>query len=191
MSFWSVVLLVLIGVPMVLMFTGMGAIFAAGGYANGGSKAHANGIVIGWLVFAWALAGAFGAFGLAPTWRAWHGGAENFDGGLRTYLDWLAGVGICAALALVVYRRVVMTTREQAERSPLLVDALRWLLFSFGAVPYAALAAWLLWPLASWPVQGHFAWPDSSTGWTHTAEITAVLVAAMVVETVVRKARKR
>ena len=190
LSFWSIVVLVLIGVPSVLMFTGMGAIFAAGGYANGGSKAHANGIVIGWLVFAWALASAFGAFGLAPVWRAWHGGAENFDGGWQAYVHWLAGVGVVSALALVVYVRLASMDREQVERSRLLI-ALRWALLAFGMSLYGALAAWLIWPLVLWPVHGHFAWPDPATGWTHTAEITAVLVAAMVVESGVRKLLER
>ena len=180
----------LIGVPMILMFTGMGAIFAAGGYANGGSKAHANGIVVGWLVFAWLLAGAFGAFGLAPTWRAWHGGAQDFDGGLLAYGHWLAGVGIVAAVALTAYVRLASMNREQVERS-LLLNALRWALLAFGLSLYGALAAWLVWPLVLWPVHGHFAWPDSATGWTHTAEVTAVLVAAMVIEILVRKRLKR
>ena len=190
MSFWSVVLIVLVGAPMTLFVTGMGMIFAAAGYANGGSKAHANGIVIGWLAFAWALAAAFGAFGLAPAWRAWHGGAESFDGGLRAFVDWLAGVGIAGALAIVAYRWFATMDRERAERSPLL-NALRWLLLALGLVPYAAIGAWLVWPLVLWPVRGRFAWPDSATGWTHTAEIAAVLVAAMVVEVIVRSVRKR
>ena len=190
MSFWTIVLLVLIGVPMTLFVTGMGMIFAAAGYANGGSRAHANGIVVGWLVFAWLLAGAFGAFGLAPAWRAWHGGAEDFAGGLRAFVDWLAGVGIVSALALAVYRRLVAMDREQGERSPLL-NVLRWALLAFGLSLYGALGAWLVWPLVLWPVHGHFAWPDSATGWTHTAEITAVLVAAMMIETAVRRLRQR
>ena len=190
LSFWTIVTLVLIGVPSVLMFTGMGMIFAAAGYANGGSMKHANAIVIGWFVFAWALASAFGAFGLAPAWRAWHGGVGNFDGALQGFVHWLAGVGIAGALAFVVYRRLVATDRHQMERSPLL-NALRWLLLSLGLAPYAAIAAWLVWPLVLWPVQGRFAWPDAATGWTHTAEVTALLAAAMVVETVVRKWRKR
>jgi hypothetical protein len=190
MSFWPIVLLVLIGVPMVLMFTGMGAIFAAGGYANGGSKTHANGIVIGWLVFAWLLASVFGAFGLAPMWRAWHGGAHDFDGGLQAYVHWLVGVGIVSAGALAAYVRLASMSREQVERS-LLLNALRWALLAFGLSLYGALAAWLIWPLVLWPVHGHFAWPDAATGWTHTAWITAVLVAAMAVEVVVRKLRKR
>lgn len=190
MSFWFVVLLALIGAPSVLFITGMGMIFAAAGYANGGDASRANAIVVGWVAFAWLLAGAFGAFGLAPTWRAWHGGPEDFDGGLRLYVDWLAGVGIVGGLALAAYRRLVTLDREQVERSPLL-NALRWLLLSLGMVPYAAVAAWVVWPLVLWPLHGHFAWPDATTGWTHTAEIAAVLVAAMAIEVVVRKLRKR
>jgi hypothetical protein len=81
-------------------------------------------------------------------------------------------------------------SREQVERS-LLLNALRWALLAFGLSLYGALAAWLIWPLVLWPVHGHFEWPDSTTGWTHTAEVTAVLVALMVVEIVVRKALKR
>ena len=190
MSFRAIVLLVLIGVPMTLFVTGMGMIFAAAGYANGGSKAHANGIVIGWVVFAWLLAGAFGAFGLAPAWRAWHGGAQSFAGGLHAFVDWLAGVGVAGALALLAYRRIATMDRAQVERSPLL-NALRWLLLALGLLPHAAIAAWLVWPLVLWPVQGRFAWPDPATGWTHTAEIAAVLVVAMGVEAVVRGRCKR
>jgi len=141
-------------------------------------------------VLAWILVAVFGAFGLAPAWRAWHGGAENFAGGLRLFADWLAGVGIAGALALAAYRRLVTMDRAQVERSPLL-NALRWLLLAAGLVPYAAIAAWLLWPLVLWPVQGRFTWPDATTGWTHTAAISAVLVAAMIVEVAVRKLRKR
>ena len=190
MSFWSVVLLALIGVPFALFVTGMGMIFAAAGYANGGNKAHANAVVVGWLVIAWGLVSALGAFGLAPAWRAWHGGAENFDGALQAFIDWLAGVGIAGALAIVAYRAFATMDRERAAHSPLL-NALRWLLLVLGLVPYAAIAAWLVWPLVLWPVQGRFAWPDPAAGWMHTAEIAAVLVAAMGVETVVRKWRKR
>lgn len=190
MSFWFVVLLALIGAPSVMFITGMGMIFAAAGYANGGDASRGHAIVVGWAVFAWLLAAAFGAFGLAPTWRAWHGGAENFDGGLRLYVDWLAGVGIVGALALVAYRRLVTMDREQVARSPLL-NVLRWLLLALGMAPWAALAAWVVWPLVLWPVHGHFAWPDAATGWTHTAGIAAVLVAAMVIEDMVRKLHKR
>jgi len=189
MSFWPVVLVALIGVPIALFVTGMGMIFAAAGYANGGSKAHANAVVVGWLVIAWALASAFGAFGLAPAWRAWHGGAENFDGALQAFVDWLAGVGIAGALAIVAYRALATMDRERAERS-LLLNALRWLLLALGLVPYAAIVAWIAWPVVLWPVRGRFAWPDSATGWTHTAEIAAVLVAAMGAEALVRKLRK-
>lgn len=190
MSFWFVVLVALIGVPLILFVTGMGMIFAAAGYANGGNKAHGNAIVIGWAVIAWALSGAFGAFGLAPAWRAWHSGAENFDGALQAYFHWLAGVGIVGVLAIVAYRAFATMDRERAERSPLL-KALRWLLLALGLVPYAAIGAWIVWPVVLWPVRGRFAWPDSATGWTHTAEIAAALVAAMGVEVVVRKLRKR
>ena len=190
MSFWSVVLVVLVGVPFVLFVTGMGVIFAAAGHANGGNKAHANTVVVGWLLIAWGLASAFGAFGLAPAWRAWHGGTENFDGALRAFVDWLAGVGVAGALAIVACRAFATMDRERAERSPLL-NALRWLLLVLGLVPYAAIAAWIVWPLVLWPVQGRFAWPDSATGWTHTAEIAAVLVAVMGVEVILRKLRKR
>ena len=190
MSFWAVVLIASIGAPMILFVTGMGMIFAAAGYANGGSKAHANGIVVGWLLFAWALAGAFCAFGLVPAWRALHGGAENFDGGLRTFIASLACIGIAGALAIVAYRYFATMDRERAERSPLL-NALRWLLLALGLGPYAAIAAWLVWPLVLWPVRGHFAWPDPAAGWTHTVEIAAVLVAAMVGEVIVRRWRGR
>ena len=190
MSFWFVVLAALIGVPFVLFATGMGMIFAAAGYANGGNKAHAKAVVVGWLAIAWGLTSVFGAFGLAPAWRAWHGGTENFDGALQAFVDWLAGVGVAGALVIVAYRVLATMRRERVEWSPLL-NALRWLLLALGLVPYAAIAAWIVWPVLLWPVRGRFAWPDSATGWTHTAEIAAVLVAAMGVEVTVRKLRKR
>ena len=190
MSFWFVVLAVLIGVPFVLFLTGMGMIFAAAGHANGGSMARANGIVAGWFVFAWVLLAVFGAFGLVPAWRAMHGGAQDLAGGLHALAGWLAGVGIVGSVALLAYRRLATLDRKQAERSPLL-NVVRWVLLAVGFVPWAAIGAWLLWPLVLWPVNGHFAWPDAATGWTHTAWITALLFAVMVVEDVVRKLRAR
>jgi len=190
MSFWFVVLAALIGIPFVLFLTGMGMIFAAGGHASGGSMSRANAIVVGWFVFAWGLLAVFGAFGLVPAWRAMHGGPEDFVGGLRLILDWLVGVGVVGGLAIAAYRAVGRMDPDRARRSPL-VAVLRWLLLGVGFVPWAAIAAWLLWPLALWPVNGHFAWPDAGTGWTHTAWITALLFAAMVVEDVVRRLRAR
>jgi len=190
MSFWFVVLAALIGIPFVLFLTGMGMIFAAGGHASGGSMSRANAIVVGWFVFAWGLLAVFGAFGLVPAWRAMHGGPEDFVGGLRLILDWLVGVGVVGGLAIAAYRAVGRMDPDRARRSRL-VAVLRWLLLGVGFVPWAAIAAWLLWPLALWPVNGHFAWPDAGTGWTHTAWITALLFAAMVVEDVVRRLRAR
>ena len=190
MSFWFIVLAALIGVPFVLFLTGMGMIFAAAGHANGGSMARANAIVVGWFVFAWVLLAVCGAFGLAPAWRAMHGGPEDFVGGLRLFADWLVGVGVVGGLAIAAYRSISRMDPARAGRSPL-AAMLRWLLLAAGFLPYAAIGAWLLWPLVLWPVNGHFAWPDASTGWMHTAWITAALLAAMVVEDVVRRRRAR
>lgn len=190
MSFWFVVLASLIGVPMVLFATGMGMIFAAAGLAGGPQEARATTIVYGWLAIAWGLVSAFGAFGLAPAWRAWHGGDENFDGGLQAFVDWLVGVGAAGLLGAAAVRAMAAMRGERAKRSPLL-NAMRWLLLALGLVPWAALVAWIAWPLVLWPVHGTFAWPDAATGWTHTAEVAAILVAAMLVEEAVRRRRKR
>ena len=186
MSFWLVVLAALLGVPFVLFFTGMGMIFAAGGYAGGPQESRGKAIFHGWLVFAWVLASAFGAFGLVPVWRSWHGGGENFDGGLQTFGHWLAGVGIVGALVLGAVRAIEAKGVERASRSPLGIAA-RMLLLALGFVPWAAIAAWIVWPLMAWPVRGSFEWPDQADGWTHTAEITGVLFAAMLLEDGVRK----
>ena len=69
--------------------------------------------------------------------------------------------------------------------------AWRWLLLMIGFVPWAALAAWVAWPLVLWPLRGHFAWPDAATGWIHIAETTGGLFVAMLVEEGVRKALER
>ncbi len=188
--FWPAVLAVLIGVPVLLLFTGMGMVFAAAGYAGGPRASRAQAVVAAWLALAWVLVSVFGAFGLAPAWRAWHGGAESFAGGLRALADWLAGVGLAGVLAAVAVRRVAAMGRDVLTRSPL-AGALRWLLFALGLVPWAALVAWLAWPLVLWPVHGRFAWPDAATGWTHTGEISALLVAAMLVEEAVRRQLRR
>ena len=190
MSFWFVVLAALIGVPMVLFVTGMGMIFAAAGLAGGPQEARAKTIVYGWLALAWGLVSVLGAFGLAPAWRAWHGGGENFDGGLQAFVDWLLGVGAAGLMAGAAVRAMAAMRGERAKRSPLL-GALRWLLLVLGLVPWAAIVAWIAWPLVLWPVRGTFAWPDAATGWTHTGEVAVILVAAMVVEETVRKLSKR
>jgi hypothetical protein len=190
MTFWLVVLASLIGVPALLLFTGMGVIFYAGGLAGGPQASRADKILHGWMVFACVLVAVFGAFGVAPTWRAWQGGDENFVGGLQTFIDWLIGCGIVAGLALATQVATAQAKHDPERRSPLLT-ALRWLLLSLGLAPWAALVAWVAWPLALWPVHGHFEWPDSSTGWTHTAEVIAVLFAAMLIEEAVRKRLKR
>jgi hypothetical protein len=188
MPFWLVVLAALIGVPCLLMFTGMGMIFWVGGLAGGPQESRAQGIVHGWFAFAWVLASVFGAFGLAPAWRAWHGGGENFDGGLQTFIDWLVGVGIVAALLASALRP--RATADRASRSPL-VAVLRGLLLALGFLPWAALAGWIVWPLVLWPAVGRFEWPDAATGWRRTGAITLALLAAMAVEQAVRRWRRR
>lgn len=189
MPFWLVVLFSLIGVPMILFATGMGAIFAAGGYAGGPQESRAQTVVYGWLTLAWVLVSVFGAFGVVPLWRGWHGGPENFDGGLELFFDWLMAIGAIGVLVSGVVRALNAIGGDRADRrgpSP----GVKWLLLTLGLVPWAAIVAWLAWPLLLWPVNGRFAWPDAATGWIHTAEIAAVLVVAMVIEETVRKRRK-
>ena len=190
MPFWPVVLCALIGAPLTVFMTGMGAIFAAGGYANGGDPSRVNLVIGVWLAIAWVLLGVFGAFGLVPAWRAMHGGHEDFAGGLQAFADWLVGVGVVGALAAGVLRLMATADRERLRNSPL-PGLLRWTALTLCLVPWAALAAWVVWPLVLWPVHGRFAWPDAATGWTHTGEVTAVLAVAMLVEEVVRRRRGR
>lgn len=190
MPFWPVVLSALIGVPFVLLFTGMGMIFAAAGLAGGPQESRAKTIVYGWLAIAWMLVAVFGAFGLAPAWRAWQGGDEDFVGGLQAFVDWLVGVGVAGGLGAAAVRAIVAMRREGARRSPLL-DGVRWLLLALGFLPWAAIVAWVAWPLVLWPVRGTFDWPDAATGWAHTGEVVAILVAAALVEEAVRRRRKR
>ena len=190
MSFWPVVLCALIGAPLALFMTGMGAIFAAGGYANGGRASSVKVVVGVWLALAWVLLGVFGAFGLAPAWRAWHGGHEDFAGGLQAFADWLVGVGVAGALGAAVLHIEATMDRERWRRPPLR-DALRWLVLAICILPWAALVAWIAWPLVLWPLQGRFEWPGAATGWTHTGEVFAVLAVATLVEEAVRKRRGR
>jgi hypothetical protein len=190
MPFWPVVLAALLGVPFLLVLTGMGTIFAAAGLGNGGQVARANLVIGAWLVFAGVLVALFGAFGLVPAWRAWHGGGEHFGDGLRRFVDWLVGVGIAGLLGAVALRAYATVDRARFGRSPL-VKALAWLLLALGMVPWAALAAWVAWPLVLWPVRGRFDWPDPATGWTRTGAIALVLIAAMAVEVVRHKRRER
>ncbi len=190
MPFWPVVIAVLVGVPALLLFSGMAMIFAAAGLAGGPQESRATTVVYAWLAIAWALVGTFGAFGLEPAWRAWHGGDESFDGGLPLFVDWLAGVGAVGLVAAFVVRVMAAAGPGDDRRSPLSFLA-RWLLLALGLAPWAALIAWIAWPLALWPVRGRFEWPDAATGWTRTGVLTAILVAAAVVEDVVRKASRR
>ncbi len=185
MPFWLVVLLSLLGVPAVLLATGIGTIFWVGGLAGGPQQDRAPRIVAGWFAFAWVLASVFGAFGLAPAWRAWHGGSQNFDGAAPLFLHWLAGVGVAALVAASLSRLVSRPAAPRDRLSPL-EHALRGLLLALGFAPLAMLAAWVAWPLALWPVLGRFEWPGAATGWTHTGEIVVVLFAAMLVEDAVR-----
>jgi hypothetical protein len=188
MPFWPIVLATLIGVPMLLVFTGMAMIFWSAGLAGGPQESRATTIVYGWLAIAWVLASAFGAFGLAPAWRAWHAGEENFDGGLRVFAYWLVGIGGLGVLAAATVRALGRKRPENAPGSPL-GGLARWLLLVLGFVPWAAIAAWLVWPLVLWPLRGRFEWPDASTGWTHTGQALTVLFAAMLVEEAIRRRR--
>jgi len=165
-------------------------IFYAGGLAGGPYASRADKIMHGWVVFACVLVAVFGAFGLVPAWRAWRSGDENFVGALQTFIDWLIVSGGLVALALAAQHASWQEKNEPGRRSPFLF-VLRWALLSLGLAPWAALVAWIAWPLVLWPVQGHFEWPDSSTGWTHTAVVMAVLFAAMLGEQVVRRILKR
>lgn len=190
MPFWPIVLASLVGVPAVLLATGIAAVFWVGGLAGGPQQARAPRIVAGWLAFAWVMASVFGAFGLAPLWRAWHGGDENFDGGWPLFVDWLVGVGAVALLAASV-SRLLPKARAPGDRLSPLEHALRGLLLALGFAPWAALAGWVVWPLVLWPVRGQFEWPDATTGWTHTGEIVATLFVAMLLEDGVRARLRR
>jgi len=191
MPFWPVVLCALLGVPFVLFVTGMGMIFAAAGYAGGPQESRAKVVVYGWLMIAWVLAAVFGAFGLVPAWRAWHAGGEDFAGGLQTFVDWLIGVGIAGALGAVVLRVMALSGRAGEGGAPAPSAVLgRWVVLSIVAAPWAAIIAWIAWPLVLWPVQGRFEWPDAAVGWAHTGELTAALLAVFLVEDAVRRRRK-
>ncbi len=98
MSFWTIVVLVLVGTPMAAGMAMLMAIFGAAGLANANRDVAAWGVSAIGVAACWALAAAFGAFGVAPAWRAWHGGAENFAGWTATFLHWLLGTGIAAGL---------------------------------------------------------------------------------------------
>lgn len=176
MPFWLVVFVALLGVPFVLFVTGMGMVFAAGGYAGGPQESRAKAVFQGWLAFAWVMAAVFGAFGLAPAWRAWHGGAQDFVGSQRVFVDWLVGVGAVLAVPLVLGRMAA--------------GAARWLLLALGVAPWAAIVAWIVWPLVLWALHGRFDWPDAATGWTHMAEVVIGLLGAIGIEESVRRMRK-
>ncbi len=185
MPFWPVVIATLVGVPGVLLFTGMGMIFAAAGYANGSSLRAANRIVAGWVLFAWLLAAAFGTFGAAPAWRASHGGPENFDGAATTFWHWLVGTAIAAIAWLAGYRVKLKLERDLAAGKPLPRGA-TWLVTAIIMGGWGLIIGWIVWPLVLWPVRGHFEWPDAATGWTHAAEVGGVLFALAALETGVR-----
>jgi hypothetical protein len=190
MPFWPIVIAALVGVPFILFLTGMGMIFAAAGLAGGPQASRAGTVVYGWLAIAWVLVSVFGAFGLVPAWRAWHGGAEDFVGSLSTFVDWLAGAGALGVLAAVAVGAITAMDGGRVRQSRLMGVA-RWLLLALGLAPWAAVIAWVAWPLVLWPRRGSFQWPDAATGWTHTAEVAVLLVAATLVEEAVRRLRKR
>ena len=141
MSFWLVVLASLIGVPALLLFSGMGMIFYAGGLAGGPYASRADKIMHGWMVFACVLVAVFGAFGVVPAWRAWRGGDENFVGALQTFVDWLIVSGALVLLALAAQQASAQEKSQPGRRSPLLF-VLRWALLSLALAPWAALIAW-------------------------------------------------
>ena len=191
MSFWPTVLVVLIGTPVALYLGAMMMIFAAAGLGNGGHESRMKAVIYGWVVFTWLLASVFGAFGLAPAWNAWHGGAQDFVGRQAAFVDWLGGVGLACAAAVVVVRAMSAMAPSQAPPSPLQrhlrsAFAIALILGSWGA-----LIAWIAWPLVLWPVRGRFEWPDAATGWTHAAEVAGVMFVPVVIESVVRRVRKR
>lgn len=190
MPFWPVVIATLVGVPMVLFVTGMGMIFAAAGYANGSSLRTANRIVVGWALFAWLLAAAFGAFGAAPAWRAWHGGAETFSGAATTFAHWLAGTAVAALAWLAWYRAQLKMRRDLAAGTPPTPSS-RWLAIAFVMGCWGLIIGWIVWPLVLWPVHGHVEWPDAATGWTHAGEVAGILFALAALETGVRRLLER
>ena len=190
MSFWPVVVTTLIGAPTALCMVALMTIFGAAALANAGRSARANVAAGIGLVLCWLLAAAFGAVGLAPAWRAWHGGAENFAGAPLAFVHWLAGTAV-AALACVawLYAKAKLTRDAAGNAQPSV--AMKWLVVAFVMLCWGAIVGWLAWPLVLWPVHGHFYWPVAATGWTHSIAVAAILFAVGVLETGVRKLLKR
>lgn len=190
MPFWTIVLVALIGVPMAILMVAMMTIFGAAALANADRDRRAHVAAAIGLGLCWLLAATFGAFGLAPAWRAWHGGAEDFAGAPLAFVHWLAGTAAAALAAVAWYYAKAKMTRDAAGNAqPSAV--LKWLVVAFVMLCWGAILGWLAWPLVLWPVQGHFDWPDAAIGWTRSVAIAAVLLAVGVIETLVRKLRKR
>jgi hypothetical protein len=190
MSFWAIVAISLIGAPMAASMAMMMAIFGGAGLANANRNRGAWTVILVGAGACWALASAFGAFGVVPAWRAWRGGAENFDGGLASFVHWLIGTGIVAGMYLAVWTLEARIRHDAATKaSP--SAALSWLRTTWTVLAFGAIAAWLIWPLLLWPLHGRLQWPDAATGWTHTIEVAAITLALGGLEAAVRKAFRR
>lgn len=190
MPFWPIVIGVLIGAPMALYMIALGTIFGAAALGNANNRARANTTLAVGLSLGWLVAAAFGALGLMPAWRAWHGGAHDFSGVPASFVHWLAGTGVAALAVLAWFVVEARLARKAAAGAPP-SRLVSWLAIAFVMVAWGAIIAWLAWPLVLWPIHGHFEWPDAATGWTHTAAIGAVLFGAGVLETVVRRLLRR
>lgn len=188
MSFWAIVLISLIGAPMGAMLGVMLAIFGGTSHGSENYPVRTYTVIIGGLGGALALASAFGAFGVGPAWRAWHGGAENFDGCLASFVHWLVGLGFIAVMWFA-QASLEQWVRGDMAKGGKPTATLWWAMTGVNMVCFGALIAWLAWPLVLWPIHGHFEWPDAMTGWLHTAAISAGLLCLPLVELGVRKAR--
>ena len=190
MSFWSIVLVALIGAPMALMMVVMMTIFGAAGLANANRDALSYVATAIGLLACGALAAAFGAFGVVPAWRAWHGGAENFVGWTTSFVHWLIGAAVIAGIC---FARWTVESRAHvdigANKAP--VVAMGWLVTGVNLLCFGAIVAWGLVPLVLWAIRGRLVWPDQVSGWTHALEVAAGLLVLGLIEGAVRKGRGR
>lgn len=190
MSFWSIVLLSLIGAPMGAMFAMMMAIFGGAALANANRGARGYVIVAVGVGLSWALAAAFGAFGLVPAWRAWHGGGEHFDGGLASFGHWLVGIAFIVGLWLGQWT-LQLRVRSDMAAGRKATRGLWWTVTSVNMLCLGAFVGWLAWPLVLWPSRGRFEWPDAMTGWTHTVGVATGMLGLILLEMGVRRALRR